>query len=131
MFFKLFLAFTLIPLTELYLLIEVGRVIGGLETIALVVATGAAGAWLARRQGYSTMLAIRKRLNEGLMPGEELIDAFLILVAGVVLLTPGLLTDVVGITLLVPAARGRLKRWLRRKIEQWMREGRIRVSNYP
>lgn len=130
MFLKLFLGFTLIPLIELYLLITVGSYIGAGTTILIVIITGAAGAWLARRQGMSTMLSMRERLNSGQMPAEEMIDAFLILVAGVVLLTPGFLTDVCGITLLIPPARQAIKRWLRRKFDTWIRQGHIEIRHY-
>ncbi|TVM15347.1 membrane protein FxsA [Oceanidesulfovibrio indonesiensis] len=130
MFLKLFLGFTLIPLIELYLLITVGSYIGAGTTILIVIITGATGAWLARRQGMSTMLSMRERLNSGQMPAEEMIDAFLILVAGVVLLTPGFLTDVCGITLLIPPARQAIKRWLRRKFDTWIRQGHIEIRHY-
>ncbi|MFW5735472.1 MAG: FxsA family protein [Oceanidesulfovibrio sp.] len=130
MLLKLFLGFTLIPLIELYLLITVGSYIGAAPTILIVILTGAAGAWLARRQGMSTMLSMRERLNSGQMPAEEMIDAFLILVAGVVLLTPGFMTDICGIILLIPPARQAIKRWLRRKFDTWIRQGHIEIRHF-
>ena len=93
MLFKLFLFFTLIPMAELYILIHIGGIIGGLNTVLLVIITGFIGAYLARMEGLNTMMKVRRNLNQGLMPAEELLDAFIILVAGLVLITPGLLTD--------------------------------------
>ncbi|QJT08607.1 FxsA family protein [Oceanidesulfovibrio marinus] len=130
MLLKLFLGFTLIPLLELYLLITVGSYIGAAATILIVILTGAVGAWLARMQGVSTMLTIRERLNSGQMPAEEMIDAALILVAGLLLLTPGLITDVCGLTLLIPPARNAFKRLLRRKFDTWIRQGHIEIHRF-
>ncbi len=127
MFFRLLLGFTLIPLAELYLLITVGSQIGAMPTIALVLLTGVAGAWLARLQGMATMIRVQQNLQQGVMPAEELLDAFIILAAGVVLLTPGFLTDVAGLLLLIPYTRNAFKRWLRRSLDKWMRKGVITV----
>ena len=100
MLFKLFLAFTLIPVIELYILIKIGTVIGPFATIVLVILTGAAGAYLARLQGMQTMFRVQARLRQGEMPAEEMLDALIIFVAGILLLTPGLLTDLAGLLLL-------------------------------
>lgn len=127
MFFRLLLGFTLIPLAELYLLITVGSQIGAMPTIALVLLTGVAGAWLARMQGMATMIRVRQNLQQGVMPAEELLDAFIILAAGVVLLTPGFLTDIAGLLLLIPYTRNAFKRWLRRSLDKWTRRGVITV----
>ncbi len=99
MLLKLFLAFTLIPFAEIYLLIKVGAVIGAFNTVALVILTGFIGAYLARMQGMQTMFRVRSSLQQGNMPAEDLIDALLIFVAGIVLLTPGFLTDAGGLIL--------------------------------
>ena len=110
---RLLLAFILVPIVELALLIELGRHVGLAATLGLIVVTGAAGAWLARRQG----LGVLRRV--------------LIVAAGALLLTPGLLTDAVGFACLMPASRRRLKRYLRRKLEEAVRRGRVRVSVDP
>ncbi len=102
MLFKLFLCFTLIPVAELYILIHLGGIIGGFNTIVLVILTGFLGAYLARMEGFNTMMKVRRNLNQGLMPAEDLLDAFIILIAGMVLITPGLLTDTAGLLLLWP-----------------------------
>ncbi len=117
MLLKLFLAFTIIPIFEIYLLIKIGTVFGALTSIALVIFTGFLGAYLARTQGLQTLFRIKESLREGRMPSGELLDALLIGVAGLVLLTPGFLTDTIGFILLVPSSRNAIKSWLRRQIE--------------
>ena len=117
MLFKLFLAFTIIPIIEIFLLIEIGSIFGALTAVTLVILTGFLGAFLARMQGLQTFLRIQESLREGRMPSGELLDALLIVIAGLVLLTPGFLTDSVGFLLLIPATRNSIKYWLRRQIE--------------
>ncbi len=120
MFFKLFLAFTLVPFIEIYLLIKIGGQVGAFNTILIVILTGLLGASLARLEGLKTMTKVRDSLNRGDLPAEEMLDAMLIFVAGVVLLTPGLITDLSGLALLVPKARSWFKRWLRKKFDEWL-----------
>ena len=117
MLIKLFLAFTIIPIIEIYLLIEIGSMFGALTAVALVILTGFLGAFLARMQGLQTLYRIQESLREGRMPSGELLDALLIGIAGLVLLTPGFLTDSAGFLLLIPATRNAIKNWLRRQIE--------------
>ena len=131
MFLKLFLAFTLIPMIELYLLIKLGTVIGAFNTLLLVILTAAAGAYLARLQGLQVMFKVRTRLQQGEMPAEDMLDALIIFIAGIVLLTPGLLTDVAGLLLLLPATRFRFKVWLRHKLDKWIKNTDVRISRYP
>ena len=128
MLLKLFLAFTLIPIIELYLLIEVGTIIGALNTVILVIVTGFAGAWLARLQGMHTMIRVRSSLQQGIMPAEELMDALLIFVAGIVLLTPGFVTDAAGLLLLIPETRNHFKRFLRYKFDRWIQNQNIHIQ---
>jgi UPF0716 protein FxsA len=123
MLLKLFLAFTLIPIIELYLLIEIGTIIGALNTVILVIATGFAGAWLARLQGMQTMIRVRSSLQQGIMPTEELMDALLIFMAGIVLLTPG-----AGLLLLIPETRNHFKRFLRYKFDRWIQNQNIHIQ---
>ena len=117
MLLKLFLAFTIIPIIEIYLLIEIGSMFGALTAVTLVILTGFLGAFLARMQGLQTLYRIQDSLSEGRMPSGELLDALLIVIAGLVLLTPGFLTDSAGFLLLIPATRNLIKYWLRRQIE--------------
>ena len=117
MLLKLFLAFTIIPIIEIYLLIEIGSMFGALTAVTLVILTGFLGAFLARMQGLQTLYRIQESLSEGKMPSGDLLDALLIVIAGLVLLTPGFLTDSAGFLLLIPATRNSIKYWLRRQIE--------------
>ena len=117
MLWKLFLAFTIIPVSEIYILIAIGGQIGILPSIALVILTGIVGASLARSQGLKTLGRIRNSFQQGVVPGEELLNALLIAIAGIVLLTPGFLTDAAGLFLLIPATRTLCREWLKRRIE--------------
>ena len=117
MLWKLFLAFTIIPVSEIYILIAIGGQIGILPSIGLVILTGIIGASLARSQGLQTLGRIRDSFQQGVVPGEELLNALLIAIAGIVLLTPGFLTDAAGLFLLIPATRTLCREWLKRRIE--------------
>ena len=117
MLWKLFLAFTIIPVSEIYILIAIGGQIGILPSIALVILTGIVGASLARSQGLQTLGRIRDSFQQGVVPGEELLNALLIAIAGIVLLTPGFLTDAAGLFLLIPGTRTLCREWLKRRIE--------------
>ena len=127
---KLFLAFTLVPAIEIFLFIRLGGAIGIFNTFLVVILTGVIGAGLARWQGAETMFRIRQSLARGETPAEEMIDAALIFVAGMVLLTPGFLTDTMGILLLWPVTRRYFKIFLRRKFDQWMASGQVTVVRY-
>ena len=131
MLLKLFLAFTIIPFLELYLLIEVGVLIGPISTLGLVVLTGFAGAYLARIQGMQTMFRVRSSLQQGIMPTEDLIDALLIFVAGIVLLTPGFITDIAGLLVLFPWTRIHVKRFIRERFSKWIESHDIHFGMYP
>jgi len=123
MLLKLFLAFTIIPVVEIYLLIQIGSAFGVFTSIALVVFTGFLCSYLARIHGLQTIFRIQESLREGRMPSGELLDALLIGVAGLVLLTPGFLTDTVGFVLLIPSTRNAIKSWLQSNIKtQYMSE---------
>ncbi len=130
MLLKLFLAFTLIPVVEIYLLIKIGGHIGALNTVVLVVATGFAGAYLARLQGMQTMFRVRSSLQQGVMPTEDLLDAVLIFAAGIVLLTPGFITDISGLLLLIPETRLLFKRYLKKRLDTWMVEQNVRIDRF-
>ena len=119
MFLKLFLAFTLIPAAEIYVFIKIGGFIGALNTVLIIIITGILGAYLARLEGMRTLYKIRENLHQGIMPAEELIDALIILSSGIMLLTPGFLTDIAGLMLLVPQTRFYVKRWLKKKFDRW------------
>lgn len=111
------LLFLVVPFAELFVLLQVGRVIGALETIGLLVLVSIAGAWLVKREGIGVLRRAEERLRQGGVPGRELVDGVMILFAGALLLTPGFLTDIVGILLLLPPVRAALRssvvRWLK------------------
>jgi UPF0716 protein FxsA len=124
---KLFLLFSALPLLDLWLLLHVGRAIGFWSTVALVILTGVAGAWLARAEGFRVLRAWQVALAQGRVPEEGVLSGALVLAGGLLLVTPGVITDVLGLALLFPPSRrlvaAGLGRWLRRQIDT----GRVRV----
>jgi UPF0716 protein FxsA len=123
---RLLLLFTLVPFLELILLIWLGERVGLVPTVALVLATGVVGAALARHQGLATWDRFQSALAAGRLPGRELLEGFLVLIAGAFLVTPGILTDTAGFLLLLPTAR----RWLMRRFEVRLR-ARMVVTGAP
>lgn len=109
---KLFILFITVPLIELYTLITIGKTIGAFNTFALVIGTGALGAYLAKREGFAVWAKIQTELKEGNLPKNELIDGVLLFVAGVVLITPGVFTDIFGLILLTPQGRAIVRGYL-------------------
>ncbi len=105
MLLLLFLLFTLMPLLELWLLFQLSGVVGFSTTIAVVLLTCMVGAALARWQGWLTLFRIQTDLRAGKMPAKAMGDGVLILVAGVLLITPGVITDIIGLSLLLPPVR--------------------------
>lgn len=118
MIFKLFILFAVVPLAEIALLIEIGTTVGTAETVLLVITTAIVGAWLVRMEGLGVMYRLRESVAEGRFPAEEMMDGALILVAGAVLLTPGLMTDLFGFFLVVPTGRKVVKKALKRYLEK-------------
>lgn len=125
---RLLLLFILVPLAELALLIEIGNRMGLPATLALIVSTGALGAWLARHQGLGVLAKIRSEMNEGRLPAGQLVEGALILVAGAVLMTPGVLTDALGFFCLIPPGRRLLKNYLSRRFEGAVQSGTVKMS---
>lgn len=113
MLLRLLLLFTIVPLAELFVLLWISGRTSVWFTIGLVLFTGVLGAWLARLEGWRTVERIQAELRAGRMPGDAVVDALLILVAGALLVTPGVLTDAVGFSLLVPAFR----RWMKARLK--------------
>ena len=108
----LFVAFVVVPLVEIYTLIQVGQVIGAWWTVLLLVLDSMVGAWLVRREGGRAWRALTTALQTGRMPTQELADAGLVLVGGTLMLTPGFVTDAVGILLILPLTRPLARRLL-------------------
>jgi UPF0716 protein FxsA len=113
----LLLIFILTPLVELYLLIKLGMIIGALNTVLLVILTGFLGALLARSQGFKIFKRINDELEQGIIPSEALIDGFFVLVGGLLLITPGILTDIVGFLLVIPYTREPFKSYIKYKLK--------------
>jgi UPF0716 protein FxsA len=104
-----------VPFAELYVLIQVGHAIGVLDTLALLFLVSVVGAWLAKREGLGVVRRMQAALDAGRVPGAELLDGFLILLAAALMLTPGFLTDIVAILLLLPPVRAAVRHQLRRR----------------
>lgn len=132
---RLFLLFTIVPLVELYFLIKIGNAIGALNTVLFILATAFLGAYLARLEGLRTLRQIQLNLSQGILPAEQLVDGLLIFAGGVLLITPGVITDFIALLLLIPFTRTYLKRWLRRKFDRMAGSGtarfRIHGGGFP
>ncbi|MFC1590847.1 FxsA family protein [Candidatus Omnitrophota bacterium] len=125
------LVFTVIPIIELTLLIKLGTLVGVGNTISLILLTGVLGALLLRVQGFNVIKRIDGELGRGIIPSEALMDGFLIFCGGLLLITPGILTDLLGFFLLIPAGRHIIKLIIKRKIQRAFSEGRsVRISSF-
>lgn len=123
MFFKLLLLFAVIPILELYLIIKAGEAIGALNTVLIILTTAIVGASLAKSQGLMVLSRIRQALNEGRVPGNELLHGLMILIGGATLLTPGFITDFVGLSMLLPQIRNVYIRIAQRVIRKRVETG--------
>ena len=125
---RLLLLFIAVPAAELALLIEIGSRIGTWPTLGIIAATGILGAALARHQGLGILHTIRAEMNAGRIPAASMVDGVLVLMAGAVLMTPGVLTDALGFLILIPLTR----RWIRARLWNWLKravqDGRVHVN---
>jgi UPF0716 protein FxsA len=121
----IFLLFVIMPILEMWLLIEVGSQIGALYTIGLVMLTAVIGINILRQQGFSTLNRAQSRMQQGELPGQELIEGFMLAIGGALLLTPGFITDTIGFLLLIPPTRQALVRYLIRsgQVQAWGSRG--------
>jgi UPF0716 protein FxsA len=122
--------FILIPLLELYLLIKIGGYLGAFQTVALVILTALLGLVIARFEGLRTWQQIKQSLAQGIVPAEEMVDGVLIFAGGILLITPGVLTDLFAVVLLIPYTRTLFKRWLRRRFDRMIAAGNVRLHYY-
>lgn len=128
--FRILLALIIVvPALEIWLLITAGKLIGAIPTIMLIILTGVLGAWLAKYQGVTALRNAQQKMNSGQMPGDVIIDGLCILIGGVVLLTPGFITDAIGFALLLPATRNLIKPSIMRAIRNRMDRGQFIVIN--
>jgi UPF0716 protein FxsA len=102
---KLFLLFAILPIVEIAVLINIGEKIGGWNTVAIVIITAMTGAYLVRQQGLSTLVHAQQKMQTGNIPGQELAEGLLLVIAGVLLVTPGFITDGLGFLLCLPMTR--------------------------
>lgn len=132
MILKLLAIFTIVPLIELALLIPLGMQIGLWPTIALVLGTALLGAVLGKREGGRALAKIKKDLNEGKLPADSLLDGLAVLIAGIFLITPGVLTDAAALILLIPPARKPLKAYARKRFANMLDTGSMTfISSNP
>jgi UPF0716 protein FxsA len=108
-FAVLALLFLVVPFVELFVLIQVGQAIGALPTIGLLVVMSVVGAWLVKREGLQILRRAQAQVRRGEVPGRELVDGVLVLLAGALMLTPGFFTDIMGIALLIPPVRAAIR----------------------
>jgi len=127
MFRKLLILFIVLPFVELFLLVKIAQATSFLFTVALVVVTGLVGAMTARVQGWLVWQKIRIELSHGVLPADGLIEGILLLAAGLLLITPGLITDAVGLALLIPAVRRAVRDWIKRKLREMIEQGRTEI----
>lgn len=128
--FRILLALIIVvPALEIWLLISIGQYIGPWLTIILIILTGVLGAWLAKYQGLEALRNAQQKMSHGQMPGDVIIDGLCILVGGVLLLTPGFISDSIGFFLLIPATRNILKPFIIRGIRNRMDKGQVTIIN--
>lgn len=122
----LLIAFLVVPILEIYVIIQVGELIGGWPTVALLLAESLLGAWIVRREGRRAWRALRQTFAGGALPDRELADAGLVLAGGVLLLTPGFVTDAVGFLFVLPFTRPLVRRLAARYVAHRMAAARRR-----
>ena len=130
MLIRLLILVTFLPILEIYVLIESGRLIGLWPTVLLVVVTGLAGSWLMRQQGLALLGRIQNDLASGQMPAGALLDGALILAGGLLLLTPGFCTDLTGASMLIPATRQWWRGWLQRWLTRQIATGQLSIRRF-
>lgn len=116
----LLLVLIVVPIAELFVIVQVARGIGTLETIALLIVVSLAGTWLLKREGMATWARLNAQLKAGKMPTKEVTDGALIMLGGALLLTPGFLTDIVGLALVFPPTRAMVKGVFRKALAGWV-----------
>jgi UPF0716 protein FxsA len=124
----LVLLFLVVPLVELYVIIQVGQAFGALNTIALLIIISAVGGWLVKREGMSVWRRFQTQVESGQVPGREIADGVMILFAGALLMSPGFLTDLLGISLLLPPVRAVVRTAVMRRAER--RAGIYRIGGF-
>jgi len=127
---RLILFFVVVPFVELFILLKLADLISGWYTFALVVFTGVIGASLARHQGFSVIQRLQAETQQGRLPTTTLVDALMIFIAGALLITPGILTDIFGFSLLIPGCRTVYRRWITAWLKKRVRVKGVRVDGF-
>jgi len=127
MLFKLILLLTVVPLIELYLLVRLTQATNFAVTVAVILTTGVVGAILAKMEGLRVLRNVQKDMAEGRLPADGLIDGAMILVAGALLVTPGMLTDTVGFLFILPPSRALFRKMIKRLIKRKVEQGQVKV----
>ncbi|PRP90315.1 phage T7 F exclusion suppressor FxsA [Enhygromyxa salina] len=126
---RLFLLFTLVPIVEIYLLVTLGGLMGPGPTVALVAATGFLGAWLARREGRKALAAYQESMAKMELPEDGIVSGLLILAGGVMLITPGVMTDVFGLAMMVPPIRRATASLVKKRMQKRIASGDVQVMH--
>ena len=122
----LLLLFLIVPLAELFVIIQVGQELGALNTIGLLILVSVVGAWLVKREGMGVWRRFQRQVESGVVPGREIADGVMILFAGALMMTPGFLTDLLALSLLLPPVRAALRATAMRRVAR--RAGVIRLD---
>ena len=130
MFLKLFSIFLIVPLIELYLLIKIGGMIGALNTVIIVLVSASIGAYLAKSQGFRVLRQIQEATSQGRTPGNELLHGLFVLIGSFALITPGVLTDAIGFSMLIPQIREIYVRIAKEIIRKKLVNGRWQMGMY-
>lgn len=129
MLLKLFFLLVTIPVVEVYLLVKVGSFIGAIPTLLILVLISISGAWLLRKQGFVVLGRIQSELSQGRLPAGDLLDGAIIFIGGVLLITPGFFTDLLGFIALLPLTRSYIKRFLGFWMQNWLSRKQFIIRN--
>ena len=130
MFLRLLFLLTFIPIAEIYFLLQLGQKIGGTNTFLIILSTGILGAWLMRKQGASILRQIQNSASQNQIPSDAIASGFFVFVGGLLLLTPGLITDVLGLSLVFPLTQKLWKKYFINKWQSGLQSGRIQVVSF-
>jgi UPF0716 protein FxsA len=125
----LLLLIIIVPAAEIGVLLASGQIIGFWPTVILIILSGVLGSYLAKKQGLATFYQLQRQLQTGQLPGDALLDGVCILVGGTFLLTPGFLSDLLGLLLLLPVTRVFFKKLIKNWIQTKIRKGNMKIIN--
>jgi UPF0716 protein FxsA len=128
-FGKLLILMIVVPLVDLLVLLKVATIIEFIPTVVMVIVTGLVGHTLFKKQGMQILRSIQAELSQGRMPGDKIVSGVIVLVGGVLLMTPGFLTDIVGLLFLIPGFRRIMKSYLNKKFSEAIQRGTFTVHN--